>query len=307
MLRKEIAGLQESIAGYEAQAQSTQQRLALFARGAEGQAASCWSGSSCARPKSWRCSAPRPACPASSASCRRASPTRKERIARAEQQIAQLRSAAMQKAIEELRADRDASSTTCRSRSAPRATSSSAPRCARRCAASSSSCISTRRRRRRGRRRHPRAAAGQRRADHRGAPQPERRSAHVKTGQHALVRLTALNQRLTPDDRRQGDLSLGRRRRRAGRGRAAASRRPPQRAILRRARAARREGRRAARSQSFQPTPGMPADVFIKTGERTFFDYIMRPVWTASRARSARVDFRYTMRAIQRSVDWPDI
>ena len=31
--------------------------------------------------------------------------------------------------------------------------------------------------------------------------------------------------------------------------------------------------------QAFQPTPGMPADVFIKTGERTFFDYIMRPVW----------------------------
>jgi HlyD family secretion protein len=23
----------------------------------------------------------------------------------------------------------------------------------------------------------------------------------------------------------------------------------------------------------------MPADVFIKTGQRTFFDYIMRPVW----------------------------
>ena len=31
--------------------------------------------------------------------------------------------------------------------------------------------------------------------------------------------------------------------------------------------------------QTFQPTPGMPADVFIKTGERTFFDYMMRPVW----------------------------
>jgi multidrug efflux pump subunit AcrA (membrane-fusion protein) len=29
---------------------------------------------------------------------------------------------------------------------------------------------------------------------------------------------------------------------------------------------------------NFRPTPGMPADVFIKTGERTFFDYIMRPV-----------------------------
>jgi hypothetical protein len=28
----------------------------------------------------------------------------------------------------------------------------------------------------------------------------------------------------------------------------------------------------------FHPTPGMPADVYIKTGERTFFAYIMRPV-----------------------------
>jgi HlyD family secretion protein len=30
--------------------------------------------------------------------------------------------------------------------------------------------------------------------------------------------------------------------------------------------------------ESFRPTPGMPADVFIRTGERTFFDYLMRPV-----------------------------
>ncbi|SCB54798.1 HlyD family secretion protein [Bradyrhizobium shewense] len=28
----------------------------------------------------------------------------------------------------------------------------------------------------------------------------------------------------------------------------------------------------------FIPTPGMPADVYIKTGERTFFEYIMKPV-----------------------------
>ena len=28
----------------------------------------------------------------------------------------------------------------------------------------------------------------------------------------------------------------------------------------------------------FTPTPGMPADVYIKTGERTFFEYVMRPL-----------------------------
>ena len=33
-----------------------------------------------------------------------------------------------------------------------------------------------------------------------------------------------------------------------------------------------------AKVADFRPTPGMPADVFIKTGERTFFEYIMKPV-----------------------------
>jgi HlyD family secretion protein len=32
------------------------------------------------------------------------------------------------------------------------------------------------------------------------------------------------------------------------------------------------------RIAGFRPTPGMPADVYIRTGERTFFEYIMRPV-----------------------------
>lgn len=32
------------------------------------------------------------------------------------------------------------------------------------------------------------------------------------------------------------------------------------------------------RIAGFRPTPGMPADVYIKTGERSFLEYIMRPV-----------------------------
>jgi HlyD family secretion protein len=28
----------------------------------------------------------------------------------------------------------------------------------------------------------------------------------------------------------------------------------------------------------FHPTPGMPAEVFVKTTERTFFQYIMKPI-----------------------------
>jgi hypothetical protein len=31
--------------------------------------------------------------------------------------------------------------------------------------------------------------------------------------------------------------------------------------------------------EKFRPTPGMPADVFIETGQRTFFNYLMRPVF----------------------------
>jgi hypothetical protein len=34
----------------------------------------------------------------------------------------------------------------------------------------------------------------------------------------------------------------------------------------------------ARKVDAFQPTPGMPADLFIETGERTFFDYLMRPL-----------------------------
>jgi len=30
--------------------------------------------------------------------------------------------------------------------------------------------------------------------------------------------------------------------------------------------------------ENFRPTPGMPADVFIETGQRTFLTYLLRPV-----------------------------
>ena len=39
--------------------------------------------------------------------------------------------------------------------------------------------------------------------------------------------------------------------------------------------------------ENFRPTPGMPADVFIETGQRTFFNYLMRPV-TDSLSRAFR-------------------
>jgi membrane fusion protein, type I secretion system len=102
---------------------------------------------------------------------------------------------------------------------------------------------------------------------------------HVNIGQQALVRLSALNQRITPmvgasviyvsadalaeqvqvttearpysDTRREFYVVRVR---------------LDQDDILR-------------RMPEFIPTPGMPADVYIKTGERTFFEYIMKPVF----------------------------
>lgn len=100
--------------------------------------------------------------------------------------------------------------------------------------------------------------------------------AHVREGLDALIRLSALNQRLTPmiggkvaylsaDAVNHGDTrSLA-----DGDGSSRHS-------FIVRVRLDPEDAR--AKVPDFRPTPGMPADVFIKTGERTFFEYIMKPV-----------------------------
>ena len=101
---------------------------------------------------------------------------------------------------------------------------------------------------------------------------------HVKAGQRALVKLTALNQRVTPMIEGKVDLPVGRCRGRPAPqlGKSASTSRPR---VLRMSCASGSTSRTCgSRPTNFRPTPGMPADVFIKTGERTFFDYIMRPV-----------------------------
>lgn len=98
---------------------------------------------------------------------------------------------------------------------------------------------------------------------------------HVKTGQEALIRLTALNQRITPmipgsviyvsadalpDERklRSDNIYIAR---------------------------IELDPKRTMSIEGFLPTPGMPAEVYIKTGRRTFFEYLARPVLdTMSRA-----------------------
>jgi HlyD family secretion protein len=100
---------------------------------------------------------------------------------------------------------------------------------------------------------------------------------HVKRGQEALVRLSALNQRLTPMvEGKVTYLSADAVSTQYARTKAEqdAPQRPTYVVRVRLDDAAVHAG-----LLDFKPTPGMPADVFIKTGERTFFDYIMRPVW----------------------------
>jgi HlyD family secretion protein len=93
----------------------------------------------------------------------------------------------------------------------------------------------------------------------------------VKHGQHATVRLTALSQRITPmisgeviylsadslpDEKKS--MQVG----------------PTDIYIVR----VKLNTAEAATIPGFSPTPGMPAEVFIKTSERTFFQYIVRPI-----------------------------
>jgi len=98
---------------------------------------------------------------------------------------------------------------------------------------------------------------------------------HVNVGQRALVRLSALNQRVTPMiEAKVVYLSAD----------VLADQVPMSRSS--------QESRRDfyvvrvhldendihKRLDSFTPTPGTPADIYIKTGERTFVEYIMKPV-----------------------------
>ena len=93
----------------------------------------------------------------------------------------------------------------------------------------------------------------------------------VRHGQHATVRLTALNQRITPmisgeviylsadtlaDERKSQQVG------------------PTDIYIVR----VKLNNAEAAAVHGFSPTPGMPAEVYIKTSERTFFQYVVKPI-----------------------------
>lgn len=88
----------------------------------------------------------------------------------------------------------------------------------------------------------------------------------IAIGSTARIRLTALNQRVTPTlDGEVVHVSADVREDQAnGRAYYIARIRLPD--------------REAARLQTLSPVPGMPVEVFIDTGARTFADYILRPV-----------------------------
>jgi HlyD family secretion protein len=98
---------------------------------------------------------------------------------------------------------------------------------------------------------------------------------HVKEGLGAMVRLSALNQRLTPMiEGKVVYLSADTvSQREASGAQETAARRDT---FVVRVQLDEQNAR--SKLENFRPTPGMPADVFIKTDERTFLEYIMKPL-----------------------------
>lgn len=275
VLRKEIAGLQESIGGYTAQAESTRRRLALFAEELKDKQ-QLLAQQLVRRTDILSLQRSEAALTGELGELTARMADARERTARAEQQIAQLRSAAMQKTIEDLRATEteldDLQEQIRGARDVVDRTEMRAP--------VRGIVVKL----------HQHTQGGVIGA---GSVILELLPVndeliiearlnpseiwHVKRGQQALVRLSALNQRLTPMvDGKVVYLSADAVATQYARTKAEQD--APQRPTYV-VRVRLEESDIRTKLVTFQPTPGMPADVFIKTGERTFFDYIMRPVW----------------------------
>jgi HlyD family secretion protein len=274
VLRKEVAALKESIGGYEAQTQAVEKRLTLFAE--ELRDKKDLLDRQLARKTEVMALRRAEADLAGSRGelLGRIADSR-ERIARAEQQISELRSAAMQKAVEELRATEteldDVREQIGAGRDVLERVEVRAP--------DRGVVVRVNY--------HTRGAVVAPGAiilellpvDDKlvieGRVKPNDIS-HVHDGQEALVRLTALNQRLTPvingrvvyvsadaiaDQQSQAPANL-----------------VPFHHQSYIVRVQLDEADVHKKIGDFNPTPGMPADVYIKTGERTFFEYMLRPV-----------------------------
>jgi HlyD family type I secretion membrane fusion protein len=274
ILKKEIAGLQESIGGYQSQVNSIRARLALFDEELKGKSA-LLEQQLVRKTEVLALQRSEAGLSGELGETLGRIGDARERIARAEQQIAQLRSAAIQKAIEELHGTEsdldDLREQIVAAQDVMERTDVRAPV------------------------RGIVVKLNQYTPGGVVAPggvilellpvndeliiearvKPSEIT-HVSEGQNALVKLTALNQRLTPMIEGKvvyvsadtvSDLNA----RHASEPDALARNSFVVRVWLNQ-----RDAHQKV--ENFRPTPGMPADIFIETGDRTFFNYLMRPV-----------------------------
>jgi HlyD family type I secretion membrane fusion protein len=274
VLRKEMAALQERIAGYESLVQTMQQRRSLFDEELKDKKA-LLERQLARRSDVWAIQRAEAGVSGELGDLTGRVADSKERIARAEQQIAQLRSAAAQKVAEELRAtESELDDVAEQIRAAVDIVERTEVRSPVR------GIVVKLNHHTQGAVVAPGAnilellpADEELIVEARTSPND---ISHVREGQDALVRLTALNVRVTPmiegkviyvsaDAVADRDLR-----------RDAESLMPRRHWFITRVRLDAHDARN--KIGSFKATPGMPADVYIRTGERTFFSYILRPL-----------------------------
>ena len=273
VLKKEIAGLQEGIRGYESQVGSNKARLALFDEELRGKA-TLVDQQLIRKSEILALRRSEAGLSGELGELLGRIGDAKERIARAEQQIVQLRAAATQKAIEELhRAESELDDVTEQIRAAQDVVERTEVRSPVRgtvvklnqytvggVIAPGGNILELL------------PSNDELIIEARVNPNE---ITHVRQGQHALVRLTALNQRLTPMiEGRVVYLSADTVPERGPRQSEEANARRDSFIVKVRL----DEDDLHNKIESFRPSPGMPADIFIETGKRTFFNYLIRPV-----------------------------
>jgi HlyD family type I secretion membrane fusion protein len=273
ILRREIAGLRESMTGYDAQVQSLEQRIGLFGDELKDKK-SLLDRQLARRTDVMALQRAEAGLAGQRGELMGRIADARERMARAEQQISQLRSAALQAAVEEMRKTEaeldDVTEQITAGRDVLERVEVRAPERA---------VVVKLHYNARGAVVAPGAAIlelvpeGNLIIEARVRPND---ISNVHAGQSAFVRLSALNQRLTPVV--AGNVSY------------VSADTVPEPASAQHAvaqggqpsfvvRVKLDETDVRAKVPGFTPTPGMPADVYIKTGERTFFEYMMRPVF----------------------------
>ncbi len=274
VLRKEIAGLLESVAGYEAQIASTKTRLNIFSEELKDKNA-LLNRDLIRKTEVFSVQRDEAALNGELGELIGRVADSRQQVARAEQQITSIRSTATQKAVEELRqTESDLDDITEQIRAASDVVQRSDVKAPVRGIVVKLN-------------QHTQGgvvAAGSTILELlpvnddliiEGRVSPDQ-VVHVKEGQPAIVRLSALNQRITPMiDGKVTYLSadtIADRPEFAAQGASM----PERGSFIVRVKLDEKDADK--KIPNFKPTPGMPADLYIRTGERTFFDYIMEPV-----------------------------